>query len=318
MTLQIQDRVKETVSGTPGTGAFSLAGAMTGFRAFSSVCANLDTCWYAAQAVDGNGNPAGGWEVGLGTYNSSGNTLSRTTIYSSSNAGAAVNFSVAGIQVWIGLPAEQFSPPSDPFNFATANKPTTTGITLTANSSATAAISNLASGRGFVLTNTENSSSTDSQACAGVAVSGSWTLTALLSGNVGLSSDYGTWGLYVRSVAGSSSGNLAKFGPAGTNITAYPGGSYDKWTSWPTSPSYSGRNSFAGGLPIAAPIWMRLRWDGTNYYFSTSLDGETWVQLYQIAGTDFIAAPAEAGVVIDANASVGLNTAVTVFHFQKV
>lgn len=90
MPLVLPDRVLET-STTTGTGTYTLAGAVTGFQSFAAV-GNGNTCQYVAYEVDGNGNPSGGWEVGLGTYTASGTTLARTTIYASSNAGAAVNW----------------------------------------------------------------------------------------------------------------------------------------------------------------------------------------------------------------------------------
>lgn len=87
-----EDRVLET-STTPGTGALTLAGAVTGFRAFGSVMTSpSDTCFYSLWAVDSNGNATGDFECGLGTY-SGANTLTRTTVLESSNAGAAVNLS---------------------------------------------------------------------------------------------------------------------------------------------------------------------------------------------------------------------------------
>ena len=104
MALRIADRVKETTT-TTGTGAITLAGAMTGFQAFSSVCSDQDTVWYALQAVDGNGAATGDWEVGLGTYTASGTTLTRTTVYASSNSGSAVNLAAGTKQVWIDHPA---------------------------------------------------------------------------------------------------------------------------------------------------------------------------------------------------------------------
>lgn len=108
MALIVADRIKET-STTTGTGAFTLAGAITGFRAFSTVCTSpSDTCYYAIQAFDGSGVPTGDWEVGLGTY-SAANTLTRTTVLSSSNAGSAVNFAAGTKQVWIDLAAAQAS-----------------------------------------------------------------------------------------------------------------------------------------------------------------------------------------------------------------
>lgn len=105
MAHVIKDRVKETTT-TTGTGALTLAGAMTGFRAFSAVCSTNDTLCYALQAVDGNGAPTGDWEVGVGTY-SGANTLTRGTVFASSNAGAAVNLASGTKQVWIDLPASR-------------------------------------------------------------------------------------------------------------------------------------------------------------------------------------------------------------------
>lgn len=96
MSLTYLDRVKET-SLTSGTGTYALAGAVQGFRAFSAV-GNGNTCYYAV--TDGND-----WEVGLGTYASGGNTLARTSILASSNAGAAVSWGAGTKSIWLDLPA---------------------------------------------------------------------------------------------------------------------------------------------------------------------------------------------------------------------
>lgn len=85
MALVIKDRVKETTT-TTGTGPLSLGGAESNFVTFSSVLSDGDTTYYGI--VDSE-NTA--FEVGLGTYASSGNTLTRTTIFASSNSGSAVN-----------------------------------------------------------------------------------------------------------------------------------------------------------------------------------------------------------------------------------
>lgn len=95
-----EDRIFET-STTTGTGALTLAGAVTGFRAFSAVMTSpSDTCYYGIEGVDGSGVPTGEWETGLGTY-SAANTLTRTTVLESSNAGAAVNFSAGTKNVFM-------------------------------------------------------------------------------------------------------------------------------------------------------------------------------------------------------------------------
>ncbi len=116
MALQTSDRIKET-STTTGTGALTLAGAVTGFRAFSAVCTSpSDTCYYALQAVDGNGAPTGDWETGLGTYSAS-NTLTRTTVISSSNSNSVVSLSSGTKQVWIDLIASRIAFPPDSQTF---------------------------------------------------------------------------------------------------------------------------------------------------------------------------------------------------------
>lgn len=94
------DRVRETSTST-GTGALTLAGAVAGFRTFGSVLANGDTAYYVAANRD-----AAEWEVGLGTWNTGG-TLTRTTVLSSSNANAAVNFSAGTKDVHLTIPADR-------------------------------------------------------------------------------------------------------------------------------------------------------------------------------------------------------------------
>ena len=101
MTLVTADRVKETCS-HPGTSSVSLLGAVTGFQAFSAAIGNGNTCYYCIADQSG-----ANWEVGIGTYASSGNTLARTTILASSNSGSAVNFSSGTQDVFVTYPAER-------------------------------------------------------------------------------------------------------------------------------------------------------------------------------------------------------------------
>ena len=98
MPLVVRDRVNET-STTTGTGTFTLAGAVTGFQSFSAI-GNGNTTYYAIVLQGGSE-----WEVGLGTYTSSGTTLSRTTVLSSSNSGSLVNFSAGTKNVFCDYPA---------------------------------------------------------------------------------------------------------------------------------------------------------------------------------------------------------------------
>jgi len=101
MALVVKDRVKETTTST-GTGAISLAGAQPNFRTFASVLSNADTTYYA---IIDNTNLA--FEVGLGTYATSGNTITRTTVLSSSNSNSAVDFSAGTKDVLLTYPADK-------------------------------------------------------------------------------------------------------------------------------------------------------------------------------------------------------------------
>ena len=92
------DRVQETTT-TTGTGTVTLAGASTGFQSFAAVGNGNSTFYTIADASGSN------WEVGIGTYTSSGTTLSRDTVLSSSNAGSLVNFSAGTKNVFVTFPA---------------------------------------------------------------------------------------------------------------------------------------------------------------------------------------------------------------------
>ena len=99
MALVVKDRVKET-SATTGTGTLTLAGAVTGFQAFSSALSNGDTTYYAIFE-----SSTGAWEVGLGTFTLGSTTLARTTVLASSNAGSAINLTAGNAEVFITQPA---------------------------------------------------------------------------------------------------------------------------------------------------------------------------------------------------------------------
>jgi hypothetical protein len=104
MALIVEDRILETSTST-GTGDFTLAGALLGYKAFSAVCATNDTFYYMIEAIDANGAPTGDWESGLGTYSAS-NTLTRTTVSRSSNSNAAVSFAAGTKRVSISSVAQ--------------------------------------------------------------------------------------------------------------------------------------------------------------------------------------------------------------------
>ena len=102
MAFVLNDRVKETTT-TTGTGTINLAGAATGFETFVAGIGNSNVTYYC---IAGQGTAE--FEVGIGTVtDASPDTLSRTTILSSSNSDSAVNFSAGTKDVFCTLPASK-------------------------------------------------------------------------------------------------------------------------------------------------------------------------------------------------------------------
>lgn len=103
MALVLKDRVKEQ-STTTGTGAVTLSGAYAGFQTFSAAIASGSTVYYCIHNTATGGSSE--WEVGVGTFTAP-STLSRDTVYESSNAGSLVSFSAGTKEVFVTYPAEK-------------------------------------------------------------------------------------------------------------------------------------------------------------------------------------------------------------------
>jgi hypothetical protein len=98
MALVLNDRVQQ--QGTANTTvSFTLTASVAGFQSFA-VIGNGNTTYYSATDASGN------WEVGIGTYSTTGPTLTRTTILSSSNSNTAVTFS-GTVNVFVTYPSEK-------------------------------------------------------------------------------------------------------------------------------------------------------------------------------------------------------------------
>ena len=135
MAFVTADRVLDSSTST-GTGPFVVSGTpAAGYQTFSSVMSVGDTCYYSIQ-----GQTTSEWEVGLGTY-SSANTLTRTTIYSSSNAGSAVTFSAGTKNVFITMVASR-TPQLNDSGVVTPATGTYTRTTITATAGQTSFTAN--------------------------------------------------------------------------------------------------------------------------------------------------------------------------------
>ena len=85
MALILSDRVKET-SITTGTGSITLGGAFGGFQTFSATIGDGNSTYYVLENDTR-------FEIGIGTYDSDSNTLSRDTVLQSSNSDSKISLS---------------------------------------------------------------------------------------------------------------------------------------------------------------------------------------------------------------------------------
>ncbi len=96
----LTNRAKVATS-TTGTGTITLGTVSDGYQTFAnSGVSDGDVVRYVIE--DGND-----WEIGTGTYTSSGTTLSRT-VEESSNSGSAINLTGNAV-VFIGASSRDFS-----------------------------------------------------------------------------------------------------------------------------------------------------------------------------------------------------------------
>jgi hypothetical protein len=102
MAFAVADRVRETTT-TTGTGTLNLGGAVSGFRTFVSGIGDGNVTYYAIVH-----RTAAEFEIGIGTVtDASTDTLSRTTVLSSSNSNSAVTFSAGTKDVFCTQPASK-------------------------------------------------------------------------------------------------------------------------------------------------------------------------------------------------------------------
>jgi hypothetical protein len=108
LVAYVRDRICET-STSIGTGNFTLAGAVAGFQTFSAggVASGTGDFYYLIEAVDGNGNPTGEWEAGIGVCPTSTSLQRLAVLDGSSGLNTPVSFAAGTKRVHVTAPGYQ-------------------------------------------------------------------------------------------------------------------------------------------------------------------------------------------------------------------
>ncbi len=104
MALILNDRVKQQTT-TTGTGTITLGDQPAGYQSFAAGITNGSTVYYAIANTESGVTE---WEVGLGTFSSSGaGTVTRDTVYTSSNSNNKTNFGAGVKEIFVTYPASR-------------------------------------------------------------------------------------------------------------------------------------------------------------------------------------------------------------------
>jgi hypothetical protein len=301
MALKFYDRVRVAVASAPGTGAATLGAATNAFQSFTAAGAsNGDTFPYLI--LDGNN-----WEIGVGTYSSTGPTVTRTTLTASST-GSPINFTANAI-VMCAIRAEDMSSGGGALSTLTdvlLSSPTN-GQVLTYNSGASkwenagivglfsqvmsatptasstglstwvnqgsATTANAATGLQLIVAYT--GSSNNVRALAGATLpSTPYTITALIMATRLIPTNYDFCGI---GFINPSTGAAQLFGLYSVNGAPNAIAVINFTNS--TTPSGIAYETSSNATAYQDPIWLRMYNDGTNVHFSFSYDGSYFHEL---------------------------------------
>lgn len=267
MALVIADRCQETTT-TTGTGTINLAGATAQYQTFVAGVGTGNTTYYCIQA--GNGSD---WETGVGTVTTgTPSTLSRTTIFASSNSGSAI--SLTGISTVFGNAPAALLGNAGMFG-GVMNQPvptsTNTGLTTWVHQDSASVADTPV---GITITRANAATNDNFALRSKTAPSTPYTITALVSMTgmftAGLSSMGIGW------YDGTNKVQIMRIIENGNVAPVLIVSNY----STPTT--YSA--NIAGGFNfMSIPSWLRMADDGTNITFSQSNDGHNFGTLYTVA-----------------------------------
>lgn len=142
-----------------------------------------------------------------------------------------------------------------------------------------------------------------------------WTMTAKLSG-VLWQSNYTCFGLGLV----DSAGKIITWDATGRGNNGSGNTTEMQLVRWSNSTTYNSQPWGLNGINISVSQWLRIYNDGTNLYYSISINGADWILCHQEAITAYLGTIVSGGVLTDWNDTVGIgvNINANIWSFEFV
>lgn len=265
--------------------------------------------------INSNGTVDSGTAGQIGTYTSSGTTLSGETpsamldssfgsvqgsiLYRGSMGWVALTPGTSGQilstggsggnPAWTSIGAGSVSP-----YYTSLQPPSASAFSLVTATGITATLSDMPSGRGMTMNNTGSGTNTMSSMQQPVSSQSAFTVTTCVYLASSLTSNW-----FVGIGVSDSSGKYDSFGwrnSAGL-------GTFNEFLFSSISALPSATSLF-GAFNPNGPIWLRLQLTTGNFIFSASFDGENWETIQTVSATHYLGATlSNVGIIVDNNSS---------------
>lgn len=124
MALKYGNRIKVAAAAAPSFGNFILGSAISGYQSFAAGIPSITTGDTVRYVIEDGSN----WEIGTGTYNTTGPQIARTTVIQSSAGGTSLISASASAIIMVSVAASDFLPTDGGTVTGTVVLPSTTSI----------------------------------------------------------------------------------------------------------------------------------------------------------------------------------------------
>ncbi|MCM2396045.1 hypothetical protein NBH19_08110 [Rhizobium sp. S95] len=210
-------------------------------------------------------------------------------------AGSGIAILTAPGNITIAATASAGGGSVDWLNEAAVDKPIAANFTLQTSTTVPADVTLAATNRGFALTSSSSTAGRAMMAEVDAPV-GNWRAT-MLAVYTGPLNSYNLPAIGVRDAVNFRTAMFG-IGGAGTSLTTRF--DYQTFSGGAGLDTYANDVSLTDiGLPApSSPIWSRLTYNGTNFIWSFSRDGQYFVDVYSVSATAYITNRSKVGPVL--------------------